>query len=124
MNHIKTFEQYNINNESTLNEGLFSSDIKNKIKKILDLYENDQHISDEVINSLLLEVFRITFNSEATKVLKNKVLALPTEEKISLLKEVYAKLTYSSIDSIRLLIQPSGKLFVGSIKRPPINLNH
>jgi hypothetical protein len=116
MNHIKTFQQYSDNNK-ILNEGLFE-DIEFKIKKILNDLSN---VDENIINDLLLKIFIKTFTSEATKILKEKVLALPLEEKIKLLKEVYKKLEYSNISSLRLLKYPSGKFFVGSIKRPPIS---
>jgi len=55
MKHIKTFEQYNFNDEQ-LNEELFGGGIKKSIEKI----ENIDNMSDEELKNLFMEVFEKT----------------------------------------------------------------
>lgn len=112
MNHIKTFEQYNITDGEIISEGMFK-DLKTKINEFLN-----NPVDEEIANKLIQKSFVKQFNAKPTQAYEKLVLSLSLEEKIKLLKDIAEKLEYSSPDALRLVKgRFSDKLSVGSITR-------
>ena len=112
MSRIKTFEQYNSSEGEMVSEGMFK-DLKTKIQEFL---QNPTDVT--IADKLLQKAFVVQFNARATQPYQQLVLALPLEQKISLLQDVLDKLEYSKPESLRLVkSNTSDKLKVGTLTR-------
>lgn len=107
LKHVKTFEQYSIKDEETLNEGLFTS-LKTDIDKFLK-EPTDEKKADKLLNT----AFAKSFNAKATKHLKNEILSLDLESKINLLKQASKRLEDPKISILKPIKKKDGKIVIG-----------
>lgn len=107
LKHVKTFEQYSTKSEEQINEGLFTS-LKTDINKFLKDPKDENKA-----NSLLKAAFAKTFNSKATKHLKDEILNMDLEGKIGLLKQAAKKLENPKIGILKPIKKDDGTIVVG-----------
>jgi hypothetical protein len=107
LKHVKTFEQYSSNDTEKINEGLFTS-LKTDIDKFLK-----EPTDEKKANKLMTTMFAQSFNAKATKHLKDEVIGLSLEEKVSLLKQASKKLENPKIGILKPIKKKDGVIVVG-----------
>jgi len=107
LKHVMTFEQYSVNENDTVNEGLFTSvktDIDNFLKNPTD---------NNKANKLLSSAFASTFAKIPP--LKTEILELPLETKVGILTQASEKLGDSKIGVLKLFKNTKGEYTVGGV---------
>lgn len=114
LKHLKTFEQYSVNDTDVLNEEIKS--IKDLVDMISGVKTNIKHFLDdpkdeEKANKLLKSAFFATFKKN--KKLEKEILDLELNKKVDLLKDALNKLDDPKIDIIKVFKKSDGTYEVG-----------
>lgn len=108
LKNVMTFEQFSSQETEPVNEGLFTS-LKTDINKFL---KNPTDV--KVADNILRNAFARTFNATATAWIKDEVLALPIEDKVTILTQAAKKLEDPKVGILKIHKTKNGWEVFGS----------